>query len=358
MHPELGQAAQSAESKTCRRTAFVRPGATLYADNVANARGDGSAADGCCEPRGMPDAMTGARARCPFGRRCDVGFDPFEWRDMSDDQSQALQGRRVAVPESRQLDLFAQMLESRGAVVHRCPLVEIRDAPDPAPIEAWLEGFAAGRCDDLILLTGEGLRRLLGFAERAGGDLHERFVARLGQVRKITRGPKPARALREIGLRTDIEAAAPTTDGVIDTLTGFDLGGRCVGLQLYGTEPNDKLQRFLSDAGAEVEPVYPYVYADQTEDEQVVGLIEELTAGGLDAIAFTSSPQVRRLFTVARRHGKEDELGQSLRRIVVAAVGPLVADALKEREVRVDVVPGENFFMKPLVRELMTRFGA
>lgn len=275
---------------------------------------------------------------------------------MSEDQSQALRGRRVAVPESRQLDLFAQMLESRGAEVRRCPLVEIRDAPDPAPIEAWLDGFADGSCDDLILLTGEGLRRLLGVAERAGGDLRERFIGQLGQVRKLTRGPKPARALREIGLRTDLEAAAPTTDGVIETLSEQDLAGRRVGVQLYGTEPNEKLQRFLRDAGAGIEPVFPYVYADQTEDDQVAGLIEELAAGGIDAIAFTSSPQVRRLFAVARRQDKEEALRSALQGMVVAAVGPLVADALKERDVRVDAMPGESFFMKPLVRELMRRF--
>lgn len=275
---------------------------------------------------------------------------------MSEDQSQALRGRRVAVPESRQLDLFAQMLESRGAEVHRCPLVEIRDAPDPVPIEAWLNDFVGGSFDDVILLTGEGLRRLLGVAERAGGDLHERFIERLGQVRKITRGPKPARALREVGLRTDLEAAKPTTDGVIETLSQHDLSGRRVGLQLYGTEPNEKLQGFLRDAGAEVEPVFPYVYTDQTEDQQVADLIDELARGGIDAIAFTSSPQVRRLFAVARRREHEEALRRALDGMVVAAVGPLVANALKEREVRVDAMPGESFFMKPLVRELMARF--
>jgi hypothetical protein len=38
----------------------------------------------------------------------------------------------------------------------------IRDAPDAEPIAAWLRRFADGRCDDLVLMTGEGLRRLLG----------------------------------------------------------------------------------------------------------------------------------------------------------------------------------------------------
>jgi len=269
-----------------------------------------------------------------------------------------LQDRRIAVPESRQLDLFAQMLESRGAEVLRCPLVDIRDAPDPAPVEAWLEGFSGGRCDDLILLTGEGLRRLLGAAERAGGGLRERFVARLAETRTITRGPKPARALRDIDLRSDLPAAAPTTDGVIETLSSENLAGRRVGVQLYGTDPNEKLIGFLEQAGAEPDPVAPYVYADQTEDAQVIDLIETLAGGHVDAIAFTSSPQVRRLFSVARKHAREDALQAALDGMIVAAVGPIVADALSKRDITVDLMPDSSYFMKPLVRALAQSLGA
>ena len=69
-----------------------------------------------------------------------------------------MHGRLIVVPESRELDLFARMLEAQGAKTLRCPMVTILDAVDPAPIEAWLRRFAAGKFDDLILLTGEGLR--------------------------------------------------------------------------------------------------------------------------------------------------------------------------------------------------------
>lgn len=269
-----------------------------------------------------------------------------------------LGGTRIAVPESRQLDLFAEMLETRGAEVMRCPLVDIHDAPDPEPVEAWLRAFADGGCDDLILLTGEGLRRLLGFAERAGGGLRDDFVARLAEVRKIVRGPKPGRVLRELDLRPDLPADAPTTDGVISALSREDLRGRTVGVQLYGTDPNEKLTGFLAEAGAEARTVAPYVYADASEDNQVVELIEALASGGVDAIAFTSSPQVRRLFGVARKHELEEGLQAALDRTTVAAVGPLVADALREREVSVDLMPDQSYFMKPLVRSLVDRLGA
>ena len=55
---------------------------------------------------------------------------------MSD---KALQNITVALAESRELDLMAQMLEREGASVVRCPLVTIIDAPDPAPVVAWIK---------------------------------------------------------------------------------------------------------------------------------------------------------------------------------------------------------------------------
>ncbi len=45
-----------------------------------------------------------------------------------------LRGRTVAVAESRELEVFASLLERRGARVLRYPLVTILDAPDPAPV--------------------------------------------------------------------------------------------------------------------------------------------------------------------------------------------------------------------------------
>src|SRR5215469_7746979 len=85
---------------------------------------------------------------------------------MSDDRlTGPLAGRRIALPETRELDRLAHMFEEQGAETLRCPLVAIRDAPDPAPVQEWLQRFPF---DDLVLFTGEGLRRLRGFAQRSG----------------------------------------------------------------------------------------------------------------------------------------------------------------------------------------------
>lgn len=267
---------------------------------------------------------------------------------------QSLAGRTIAIPETRELDVFASMLERRGATVLRCPLVSILDSPHPEIVLAWARRFATGACDDLILLTGEGLRRLLACIDKHEPALREPFIGELGRVRKIVRGPKPGRALREVGLRSDIDAEAPTTDGVIATLAYVDLNARRVGVQLYGTDPNTKLIRFLERNGAQVLPVAPYVYADKSADAAVSALVGRMQGGDVDVIAFTSKAQVDRIFSLVA----PDELKVAFARTRIAAIGPIVRDALIERGYTAAFMPADSYFMKPLVRTLEEELGA
>ncbi|MBE1160691.1 uroporphyrinogen-III synthase [Dyella acidiphila] len=266
-----------------------------------------------------------------------------------------LQGRRIALPESRELDLFATLLERRGATVLRCPLIDIRDAPDPAPVLHWLRMFSAGGCDDLLLFTGEGLHRLLSQLEQHAPELRERFVQQLAAVRLIARGPKPGRVLRELSLKPALVADPATTPGMIGLLQGLDLQGRRVGVQLYGDDPNRLLMDFLASAGAQALPVAPYVYADAAADAEVLALIEAMHRGEVDAIAFTSLQQVERLFRVAQ--ARHEQLRQALARTMVAAIGPVVAQALRAHGVEPGAVPTDSYFLKPLTQALIEKLG-
>jgi uroporphyrinogen-III synthase len=267
---------------------------------------------------------------------------------------QSLAGRTIAVPETREIEVFAAMLERRGAKVARCPMVAIRDAPDPAPVLDWSRRFADGSCDDLILQTGEGLRRILSCIARNEPALREGFLHALTRVCKITRGPKPARALRELGLESDIEAERPTTEGVIASLRAHALDGHRIGLQLYGTEPNRPLVEFLERSGASVSLVAPYVYADAADDQAVLSLLARMERREIDAIAFTSTPQVERLFAVT----SAETVHKALARTLVAAIGPVVAETLSKHGIRAHLMPEESFFLKPLTSALEDAFEA
>jgi uroporphyrinogen-III synthase len=267
-----------------------------------------------------------------------------------------LNGYRILILETREEAQFSRLLTEQGADVLQCPMFTIHDAPDPAPIEAWIERCIDRPCDDLVLMTGEGLRRLIKVARRIG--VEPNFIAAVGKARKFARGPKPGRALREIGLEPQMTTEKPTSEGIAEMLSGVDLGGHRVGLQLYPDRDHSVLIGAIAAQGAEVDPVLPYVYDAQAADANIVTAIDEMAQGRIDAIALTSSGQVRRLIEVAQTHGSEARLRDGLARTPIASVGPVVSDELKSHGLRTDIYPANDaYFMKPLISAMATALG-
>jgi uroporphyrinogen-III synthase len=261
----------------------------------------------------------------------------------------ALNGLTILVPESRELDLFAGMLEAQGAKAWRCPLVRIADLDDDSEARAWIARMIAAPFDLTILLTGEGLRRLVSMC----GPRQDAFIAALGKSRTVTRGPKPARALREIGLMPGVAAAIPTSQGVLESLAEEPLQGRRIGVQLYPGDGGLPLVEALRRRGAEVFPVTPYRYVTQTESQQVAAAIKDLAAGKIGMIAFTSSPQIERLFAVAKESGLMLELTQGLARTRIAAIGPVMEQALAAHGLSSAIHPTASFHLKPMINAIV-----
>ncbi len=259
-----------------------------------------------------------------------------------------LDGYRILILETREEAQFSRLLSEQGADVLQCPMFTIRDAPDPAPVEAWIRLFIAKPFDDLVLMTGEGLRRMMKVAQRIGVD--QDFIAAIGKAKRFARGPKPVRALREIGLDAQVQTETPTSEGVAAMLAKENLNGHRVGLQLYPDKDHGKLIAAITSLGASVETVLPYIYDGEAAETNIVAAIDEMAQGRVDAIALTSSGQVRRLIEVARAHGCEDKLRAGLAQTPIASVGPVVSDELKANGLHTDIYPAnDSFFMKPLI---------
>ncbi|HYJ41860.1 MAG TPA: uroporphyrinogen-III synthase [Steroidobacteraceae bacterium] len=265
-----------------------------------------------------------------------------------------LRDKTIAVPEMRELEVFSALLERRGAKVLRCPLVTIYDTPHSAQVLAFAVKLADGGFDDFVLITGEGLTRILSCIDKYEPALRPRFIEGLGKLRTITRGPKPARALRVLGLKPGIEATEPTTNGVIRSLSALPLEGRRVAVQLYGNDPNLTLMGFLRERLAITSTVAPYVYGNAADDATVHALLERMAAGEVDAIAFTSKLQIERLVT---QH-PAPLVRRALTRTKIAAVGPIVAEAIRAAGFEVASSPEHSWFMKPLVVALSEQLGA
>jgi uroporphyrinogen-III synthase len=189
-------------------------------------------------------------------------------------------------------------------------------------------------------------------------ELAQAFIAAVGSARKFARGPKPGRALREIGLEPQITTERPTSEGIAEMLSRVDLRGHRVGLQLYPDRDHSALIGAIEAQGAKVDTVLPYVYDAQAADTNIVTAIEEMAQGRVDAIALTSSGQVRRLIEAAQAHRCEDRLREGLARTPTASVGPVVSDELKSHGLRTDIYPANDaFFMKPLISAMVVALG-
>ncbi len=110
--------------------------------------------------------------------------------------SDKLNGRRILILETREEAQFSKLLQEQGADVLQCPMFVINDQPDTEPVENWIKRAIRHPFDDLVLMTGEGLRRIVKVARRIGLEQPLRRQARRdAQVRARTKtGAGTARA--------------------------------------------------------------------------------------------------------------------------------------------------------------------
>jgi uroporphyrinogen-III synthase len=201
----------------------------------------------------------------------------------------------------------------------------------------------------VIFQTGVGAAALLRDAERQGKLAN--VIDGIGAATIVCRGPKPTAVVRRYGLEPAIIPRKPfTTKEVLEALAPIPLAERNVAVVHYG-ERNTALSNALRARGAYVDEVCPYEWALPEDIEPLRALVRD-PVSQIDAIAFTSQIQVRNLFGVAEALGLAPALAAALSAdIIVAAVGPVCADALKEVGVTPDVQPADPK-MGPLLTAL------
>jgi uroporphyrinogen-III synthase len=252
----------------------------------------------------------------------------------------ALAGLRVVVLESRRAVEIEQMLARHGATVIGAPA--LREVPIEANQTALdlVQRLEDGTLDVLVLLTGVGTRALVDAVRTRCPT--ERLVALLRTVPIVARGPKPVAALRALGLTAKVQVPEPNTwRELLATLDReLPVHGRRVAVQEYG-KPNPALLDGLRARGAEVLRVPVYRWALPHDLAPLRAAIERLGARQADVVVFTTAVQLDHLLQVAATMpAGAAHLVEALRSdVVVAAIGPTVAEALADAELPVDLLP-------------------
>jgi len=247
-----------------------------------------------------------------------------------------LSGATIALLESRMSEELAALVRGLGGTPINAPAV--REVPRPGDVGTFIEGLAARRFSVAIFLTGAGATALFQEAERRG-QLAE-AVAVLQQMTIACRGPKPVAVMKRYGLPVHMATVKPhTTRELLDALAEVDLQGLGVLLVHYG-EKNAAVADALRARGAHLEEVCPYEWALPDDIAPLKAVVHDAIGRRLDAMLFTNQIQCRHLFQIASSLGLADALAACLNRdVVVGAIGPVCAEALRQLGVTPDVQP-------------------
>lgn len=239
----------------------------------------------------------------------------------------SLQGKTIAVLESRAAEQVAALIARNGGTPLSAPALAEIPVIDPSHMRQWMQTLSASPPAISIFQTGVGTRALLEAAGEAG--VKDALTGLIAASTVVVRGPKPTAALRVAGIRIDRSAGEPfTTDDVLALLADLDLTGKTVLVQRYG-DTNERLMRVLSERGARAIEVPVYQWTLPTDVAPLIRLFDAVDAGAVDAIVFTSASQVGNLLEVARQSGRETALRRGLVTIPVVSIGPVCSAALR-----------------------------
>ncbi|WP_281885057.1 uroporphyrinogen-III synthase [Paenibacillus sp. YYML68] len=249
-----------------------------------------------------------------------------------------LDGKRIAITGPRKAAELSVIVEKMGGI----PIV--RPAQGTVAVESELvhlevEKLLQEGADWFILTTGVGTELLLKAAEETGRL--DDFIALLKSSKTAARGYKTVNVLRKLGVDPEVRDDDGTTSGLLRALEGTDLAGKRVALQLYGDHA-PKLVQWLKARGAIFHEILPYRHI-APELSVVDQLLHEVIDGQVDAVTFTSTPQVRFLMQYAKEKGLHERVLQAFESSVVAvAVGKVTGEALREEGVGHVVAPEEE----------------
>ncbi len=252
--------------------------------------------------------------------------------------AQGFNGLKVAAFESRMAAEMADLIRRHGGE----PLVapSMREIPlenNTGALE-FGTGLVAGHYHVLILLTGVGTRTLVEVLETR--HPREAIKAAIGDVTRVARGPKPVGALKKLGLTADITVPEPNTWR--DVLQALDehkpVRGLKVAVQEYGVS-NPELLDGLRERGAEVTRVPVYRWALPEDTGPLRRALAEILSSHVQVILITNAAQIDHVIQVAEQEGKAEPLRAAMKKSVIASIGPIASERLREHGLPVDLEP-------------------
>jgi uroporphyrinogen-III synthase len=251
--------------------------------------------------------------------------------------SAGFRGARIALLEARLATETAAMVRRLGGVPVIAPALAEEALDADAEVAAFVDRLLADNEPLVVFLTGSAASRLFAIGERLGRSAD--LTAGLRRAIIVARGPKPTGALSRGGVTASVAVAEPyTTADVIASLATVVVDKRSTTVVHYG-ERNLLLLDALVARGAIVSELMLYEWRLPADTAPLARAIDDLLTGAIPVLAFTSQVQVRHLFHVAGPERRDRLVAVLNERVLVGAVGPTCAAAVRAAGIDSPIVP-------------------
>ena len=170
----------------------------------------------------------------------------------------------------------------------------------------------------------------------------------LAKTFMIAVGPRTAEALKEKSIRVDMVPTKYSSEGLIESFQGKQLSGKNIRIPRT-SNATPTLTDNLREMGANVEEIYVYESGLPVNEKLKAKFFEDLTSGKIDAIVFGSGLSAKNIFKMLSEKAPMETLRNIVNaKVTTVAIGPTTAEALREMNVKVDVMPQNYLFEEAL----------
>ncbi len=239
-------------------------------------------------------------------------------------------GKRIVLTRAQaQASEFSQLLAAYGADPIEVPTIRI------VPPDDWkLIDRAIAEIEQYSWLIFTSVNGVMPFMDRL--QVAKKDTRALAKLRICAIGPRTAAELVRYGIGPDLIPSEYQAEGVLASFASYDLRGKKV-LIPRAEVAREILPDQLRQMGAEVD-VIP-VYRTVIPPADLSRLREEIDAGRVDVVTFTSSSTVRNFVEMI---GGVEVARRLAAKAVIACIGPITAKTVTDYGLSVKIVAEEN----------------
>jgi uroporphyrinogen-III synthase len=258
-----------------------------------------------------------------------------------------LKGKTVALTRPvGQAEEAGKLIEAKGGLPYYIPAIEIKPLSNPKPVKRFITELQAGKVDYVILMSTNGVKYLFAVAE----SLNQADELRRGIAKSfvIGVGPRTAQELEAFGVKVDLVPEKYSSEGLLEVLKPKNVTGKVIRIPRT-TSATPTLTDQLTAMGANVQEIHVYESGLPVDEALKAKFFEDLTCGRIDAVLFGSGLSAKNIFKMLTEKAPMEKLREIMaKKVVVVAIGPTTAEALKELNIKVDVVPKDYLFEEAL----------